>query len=59
MRQIVVRAGGLTPQAYVFGAEFTRVSTRQQQNKAYQEALNRLEALKQENAAVNARVEVV
>jgi protein involved in polysaccharide export with SLBB domain len=28
LRQLVERAGGLTPNAYLFGSEFTRVSTR-------------------------------
>lgn len=36
-------AGGLTPGAYLFGAEFTRVSVRQVQQKNYERALNDLE----------------
>lgn len=31
LRQLVERAGGLTPQAYLFGSSFTRESTRRQQ----------------------------
>ena len=38
-----VRAGGLAPSAYLFGAEFTRESTRIQQQKNLEESLNRLE----------------
>ncbi|MGB5081834.1 MAG: SLBB domain-containing protein, partial [Burkholderiales bacterium] len=43
LRQLVARVGGLTPNAYVFGAQFTRESTRVQQEMALEEALNRLE----------------
>src|SRR5712692_6728499 len=43
LRQVVARAGGLTPNAYLFGAQFTRESTRLQQEKTLEEALNRLE----------------
>jgi len=37
------RAGGITSQAYLFGTEFSRESTRQKQRKALDEALRRLE----------------
>ncbi|GAB4173969.1 MAG: SLBB domain-containing protein [Rhodocyclaceae bacterium] len=43
LRQLVARVGGLTPQAYLYGAEFTRESTRQAQQKQLDQALNRLE----------------
>jgi protein involved in polysaccharide export with SLBB domain len=43
LRQLVVRAGGLTQNAYLFGSIFTRESTRQDQQKNIDEALNRLE----------------
>ena len=43
LRQMVARAGGLTAAAYLFGAEFTRESTRKAQESQYQETLNRLE----------------
>jgi polysaccharide export outer membrane protein len=43
LRQLVQRIGGLTFNAYLFGAEFTRESTRVQQQKNLDEALNRLE----------------
>ena len=43
LRQLVVRVGGVTPNAYLFGAEFTRESTKIQQQKNLTEALNRLE----------------
>ena len=43
LRQLVARAGGLTPNAYVFGAQFTRESTRLAQEKTLAEALYRLE----------------
>jgi protein involved in polysaccharide export with SLBB domain len=43
LRQLVARMGGFTAGAYVFGAEFTRESTRTQQQKNLDESLNRLE----------------
>jgi polysaccharide biosynthesis/export protein len=43
LRQLIVRVGGLTPNAYLFGAVFTRESTRIDQQKNLDEALNRLE----------------
>ena len=43
LRQLVARVGGLAPNAYLFGAQFTRESTRLQQEKTLEEALNRLE----------------
>ncbi len=42
VRELVVRVGGVTSQAYLFGAEFTRESAREQQERNYQEVLNRL-----------------
>jgi protein involved in polysaccharide export with SLBB domain len=55
LRQIIERAGGLTPGAYLFGAEFTRESTRIQQERNYQEALNRIETEAEADAAVSSR----
>jgi protein involved in polysaccharide export with SLBB domain len=43
LKQLVARVGGLSPNAYLFGAQFTRESTRLQQEKTLEEALNRLE----------------
>jgi len=43
LKQLVARSGGLTPNAYVFGAQFTRESTRLAQEKTLAEALYRLE----------------
>jgi protein involved in polysaccharide export with SLBB domain len=43
LRQVVQRAGGLTKQAYLYGADFTRESTRILQQKQLDEALSRLE----------------
>src|SRR5438309_4451051 len=43
LRQLVERVGGFTPNAYLYGAQFTRESTRAQQEKTLEEALNRLE----------------
>jgi protein involved in polysaccharide export with SLBB domain len=44
LRGLLQRAGGHTKQAYLFGLEFSRVSTRQRQRQALDEALKRLEA---------------
>ena len=43
LRQLVARVGGLTSNAYLFGAQFTRESTRKAQEKTLAEALYRLE----------------
>jgi len=43
LRQLVARVGGLSPNAYLFGAEFTRESNRIYQQKKLDEAVNRLE----------------
>lgn len=44
LRQLIKRIGGLTPQAYVFGTEFTRESVRQQQQKNLDQVIAKLEA---------------
>jgi len=49
--QIIARAGGLTPQAYVFGTEFTRESVRQQQQKNLDQVIRRLESQAQSASA--------
>src|SRR5207302_4494953 len=43
LRQIVRRAGGITPQAYLYGSEFTRDSTREDQQKRLDEYINDLD----------------
>lgn len=43
MAQIVALAGGLTPQAYVYGTKLQRVSVRAQQRESYREAIRQLE----------------
>jgi protein involved in polysaccharide export with SLBB domain len=43
LRQLVARAGGLTPNAYLFGSEFTRESTRVFQQQRLSEYLSNLE----------------
>lgn len=43
--QLIARAGGFTPQAYVYGLEFTREETRRRQRENLTEAISRLEAL--------------
>ncbi len=41
---LINRAGGLTPEAYVFGTEFAREETRRQQQIALDDAVQRLES---------------
>lgn len=41
--QLIKRAGGLTPQAYLYGAEFTRESTRVDQQRRLDQFLQELE----------------
>jgi len=55
LRQLIARAGGLSPGAYLFGTEFTRESVRVQQQKSYQDTLNRIERDLQAQAAERAR----
>ena len=55
LRQLVVRAGGLSPSAYLYGAVFTRESTRQAQQKALDEAIARMEVDLQRSTATRAQ----
>lgn len=43
LRQLVARVGGFTPNAYLFGGQFTRESTRVEQQRNLDESINRLE----------------
>jgi polysaccharide biosynthesis/export protein len=43
LRTLVARAGGLTSSAYLYGAQFTRESTRREQQKRYDDFLNQLD----------------
>lgn len=45
LKKLIARAGGFTPQAYVYGLEFSREETRQRQRENLAAATNRLEAL--------------
>ena len=49
--QLIDRAGGFTPQAYVYGLEFSREETRQRQRENLAAAISRLEALSATQAA--------
>ena len=44
MPQLLQRVGGLTPQAYLYGTEFTRESVRKQQQENLDQVIRRLEA---------------
>jgi protein involved in polysaccharide export with SLBB domain len=43
LRQLVMRAGGLTPQAYLFGSEFLRESSRVDQQQRLDDLVNSIE----------------
>ena len=45
LKSLIARAGGLTPQAYVYGLEFSREETRRRQRENLDQALARLESL--------------
>jgi polysaccharide biosynthesis/export protein len=51
LRDLVARAGGLTQNAYLFGAQFTRESTRKEQQRRYSDYLDQLENDINQNAA--------
>jgi protein involved in polysaccharide export with SLBB domain len=55
LRQLVVRVGGLTERAYVFGAHFMRESTRREQEERLRQTLDRLEADVQRAAVARAQ----
>lgn len=52
LRQLVRRAGGLTPQAYLYGSQFTRESTRVLQQQRIDEYIQQLE-LEMESSALS------
>jgi protein involved in polysaccharide export with SLBB domain len=55
LRQLVTRVGGLTGQAYLFGSEFMRESTRKDQEQRLKQALVQYEQELQRAAAARAR----
>jgi polysaccharide export outer membrane protein len=55
LRQLVKRIGGLTPHAYLFGAELTRESTRKDQEERLKQAIIQYEQDVQRAAATRAR----
>ena len=54
LKMLIARAGGFTPQAYVYGLEFTREETRQRQRENLATAIARVEALAATQAARDA-----
>lgn len=42
LRQLVIRAGGLTPQAYLYGSQFSRESARREQQQRLEEYVSAL-----------------
>ena len=51
LRHLIVRVGGLTPQAYLYGSEFTRESVKEDQQKRLDEYINELEKSIDRNAS--------
>ena len=51
LRHLIVRVGGLTAQAYLYGSEFTRESTKENQQKRLDEYINELEKSIDRNAS--------
>src|SRR5262249_34174740 len=56
LRHLVTRLGGLTPQAYLFGSEFTRESTRVDQQQRIDQYVNTLDQSVQRNESAAAVV---
>ena len=54
LRHLVERAGGLTPEAYLYGAEFTRESTRRVQQQRLNEYIDQITLQVSTNATNNA-----
>jgi protein involved in polysaccharide export with SLBB domain len=51
LRELVARAGGLTDKAYLYAAEFTRESTKRQEEKRLNDYLDKTERELEENSA--------
>jgi protein involved in polysaccharide export with SLBB domain len=51
LKQLLTRAGGLTPQAYLYGLDFSREETRIRQRDNLAQAITRLQALSATQAA--------
>jgi protein involved in polysaccharide export with SLBB domain len=58
LRQLVQRAGGLSPDAYLYGAEFTRESTRRIQQLRLVEYIDQIQLQANSNASSNANAAI-
>ncbi|MEW5771859.1 MAG: SLBB domain-containing protein [Pseudomonadota bacterium] len=58
LREVIKRAGGFTPQAYLFGTGLYRESTRKLQQQSLDQALDRFERLIEQNAIVSSQTVV-
>lgn len=54
LRQLILRVGGVTPKAYLYGAQLTREATRLTQQAKMDELVNRLERDIERNASAKA-----
>ena len=55
LRRLITRVGGVTPNAYLFGTDFTRESTRRQQEERLKQAIDQLEQDLQRASVTRAR----
>jgi protein involved in polysaccharide export with SLBB domain len=58
LRDLVMRVGGVTPNAYIYGAEFTREAARADQQRQLDAALARLEAEAERSALARAQAAI-
>ncbi len=58
LRHLVERVGGLTPNAYLFGSEFTRESTRERQEQELNRIIGDLQVQVEQNASTQAAAAV-
>jgi polysaccharide export outer membrane protein len=55
LRQVLVRVGGLTPDAYLYGAEFDRESVREMQQEKLKRMIDKMEEAVQRNLSSKAQ----
>lgn len=56
LRQVLVRVGGLTPNAYLYGAEFDRESVREMQQEKLNQMIDKMEEAVQRNLSSKTQV---
>ena len=56
LRQVLARVGGLTPNAYLYGAEFDRESVREMQQEKLNQMIDKMEEAVQRNLSSKAQI---